>query len=164
MNRAYIKSLSFEELKELAAVVNNELYLKNPENIAQREREDKFYAAQRAKDAEKKRINELMHARLKKILTPGMRLKLKGCKDGAGLREFIRWDGEHLVCWKIRRRHIIGADRKAMVKDENTNIVTTHMPDKVVKVFAPTAELSAATIRTTPPSILASFIEKVLPA
>lgn len=152
MNRAYIKSLSFEELKELSAVVNGELYLKNPENIAQREREDKFYAAQRAKNAEKKRINDHMCKELKKILVPGMRLRMKGCKDGAGLREFIRWDNDHLVCWKIfvRRQWVKTGMGDAGHYDTfktKTNFVTTHMPDKVMMVFTPTGDIPASQLR-----------------
>lgn len=76
------------------------------------------------------KTNRLVTA-LKKVLKPGVTLKMKGCKDGAGIREFIRWDNSNnLVCWQIRRRRLPRG-----WEDTKTNQVTTHMPDKVQEIY-----------------------------
>jgi hypothetical protein len=72
---------------------------------------------------------------LKDHLQPGMKLKMKGCRDGHGLRQFIRWDRYgNLVCWQINigRKWTRGYIK---VPEEVGTQVTTHMPDKVVKVW-----------------------------
>lgn len=146
MNTAFIKALSVDQLKELATVVNNELHAKNPENIARQKQEQKWAVERMIKNTIKRTVNERMRDNLKKILVPGTRLKMKGCKDGHGLREFIKWDENgNLVCWQIvRRRRFVGRPSGGILTDnEATNVVTTHMPDKVSKVFTSNGEVTA---------------------
>jgi hypothetical protein len=106
---------------------------------------DRAHAEQLKRDAEWKREQEVEEAKqegivakLKSILKPGMRLKMKGCKDRKGIREFIRWDVcNNLVCWQIcQRMSYIGGDYRYPRREEwNSNIVTTHMPNKVQEIY-----------------------------
>ena len=57
-----------------------------------------------------------------KNLKQGMVLHVKGAKDGRGMREFIDWDGDLLLCWQLNQ------------DGNRTTCVTTHMPDKVIWV------------------------------
>lgn len=81
-------------------------------------------------------LNDALVAKLKRVITPGMRLKMKGCKDGNGIREFIRWEKDNLVCWQLKNTyefdHSTGKTEKIW---KNTNQVTTHMADKVAKLY-----------------------------
>jgi hypothetical protein len=86
-------------------------------------------------------------AKLSAVIKPGTRLKMKGCKDRLGLREFIRWDGSNLVCWQIRRQLIYSRDFKTQkVEEFNTNQVTTHMPDKVQEIYVDGTALKVKSI------------------
>lgn len=133
-----IRRLDYENLKTLLPIVQAELDRKNPETIERDRRMNAFWAEQKRKNEEKEKARELSYQTLKRVLAPGMLLKMKGCKDGKGLREFIRWDGENLVCWQIvvRRSWVNGAGAMQRV---NTNIVTTHMADKVSAIFGNTS-------------------------
>ena len=135
-----VRGLNYESLKALLPIVQSELDRKNPENIQRQREEEKFWAKYREKRAEKDNALNLAHQSLKRVLIPGTRLKMRGCKDGQGLREFIRWDGQNLVCWQIivrRRWRYIGMGNvgEYVIGYENTNTVTTHMPDKVSGVY-----------------------------
>jgi hypothetical protein len=108
----------------------------DPVRIAQQNE----YAARRAElyrqDQIKKdnvsRIANYLKNELK--LKEGTVLKMRGCKDGFGLREFIRWD-EHgnLVCWQLlsNRNRLNKHHQLFSPNYDRSNQVTTHMPDKV---------------------------------
>jgi hypothetical protein len=133
----FIKSLPYEELQLLSALVNGELHQKNPETIAENKRLGEYFTEQMRKEAAQEILCKKVIAALKNILKPGMRLKMIGCKDGRGIREFIRWDDDNLVCWQLRcyrqwhRKSIDPEDGEYRDMETKTNQVTTHMPDKV---------------------------------
>lgn len=130
-----VRSLGYYSLKELLPIVQAELDRKNPENI-ERDRKMNEYWKQREQEAkEHKKFVDNLIATLKPQLKPGMLLKMRGCKDGTGLREFIRWDGENLVCWQIKQIPHRGPNGME-IRLENANIVTTHMADKVAGVYS----------------------------
>jgi hypothetical protein len=135
MNTSFVKNLSYEELKELLSVVNNELSAKNPDTIEANRRMAEYYAERKRMEAIRVKHTKQVVPALKKVLVAGTRLKMNGCKDGAGIREFIRWHDDTLVCWQISRRTIINRARLAETIERNTNVVTTHMPDKVARVW-----------------------------
>jgi hypothetical protein len=62
---------------------------------------------------------------------------MSGCRDGKGIREFIRWDSnDNLICWQIRLCHQwvktgMGGCGEYRTVETKTNQVTTHMPDKI---------------------------------
>jgi len=126
--------LNESQLNELSQWCRNEA-----ENLRWKE----SLAEQAAREAQWKREREEAEAKenalvekLQKVVKPGVRLKMKGCKDGLGLREFIRWDGSSLVCWQLKRQVTWARDYKSKkVEEINTNIVTTHMPDKVQEIY-----------------------------
>lgn len=130
-----LRDAAHDELLALAEWCRSESVNRDPAVIAQnklaKDRWTKYQAEQDRKDAE----NRALVVKLKKFLKPGMKLKMKGCKDGLGLREFIRWDErDNLVCWQIqvlRQRVANGYSRS----EERTNQVTTHMADKVQRIY-----------------------------
>ena len=132
-----LRNLAHDELKQLADWCNSEARKKDPVYLAEQAQQAKWEAERQAKyAAEAAHLNRVAKA-LKALLKPGMMLKMKGCKDGLGLREFIRWDeNENLVCWQLRREKEYRPNSKsAFWVQERTNQVTTHMPDKVTRVF-----------------------------
>jgi hypothetical protein len=133
-----LNNLSFTQLKELLSAVEKMVQKKDPANIAREAAEKKY-------DAERTRMYVIRETRqdkilkfLKTTLVPGQRLKMSGCKDGKGIREFIKWDeNNNLVCWQIAitdqwMKAGFGDMGKYVRREVNTNTVTTHMPDKVV--------------------------------
>jgi len=131
-----IRGLDYLTLKTILPVVETELDRKNPETIERDRKMNDYWAARKKEQEYRDNALDLAYQSLKRVLIPGTRLKMRGCKDGQGLREFIRWDGQNLVCWQIKYRR--SWDRVAKRWDEefvNTNIVTTHMPDKVSGVY-----------------------------
>lgn len=137
-----VRGLDYENLKTLLPIVQAELDRKNPENIERDRRMNAFFAEQKRKNEEKEKNRDLFYQSLKRVLAPGMLIKMKGCKDGQGLREFIRWDGEYLVCWQIKmQRQRQGGGRGNYITQQiNTNVVTTHMADKVSGVYGKTSK------------------------
>ena len=137
MDTSFVKNLSYKELQKLLSVVQVELGLKNPESIELVRKANEYWKQQEQKAKEKENACDLAVEALWK-LSPGTLLKMRGCKDGTGLREFIRWDKDgFLVCWQIKLRRVNGARGQAPTFDfYNTNIVTTHMADKVAGVYS----------------------------
>ncbi len=130
-----LKNATTEELRELAQWCLTEADNRDPVKIALRAEQkavwDKYYKDQEAKANHR----NVMEDALRKLLKPGMRLKMKGCKDGYGVREFIRWDGKNIVCWQIEK-HALGYVNKRWEYDwQRGNTVTTHMADKVQGIF-----------------------------
>ena len=131
-----LRNLAHDELKQLADWCNSEARKKDPVYLAEQAQQAKWEAERQAKyAAEAAHLNRVAKA-LKALLKPGMMLKMKGCKDGLGLREFIRWEDDNLVCWQLSRRREWNPNTKLFTyKEERTNQVTTHMADKVSRVF-----------------------------
>lgn len=115
-----LEMLNQDQLFELSSWCNNRARELEFERMRaeQIEREAKW----KLQWEEEKAQTAALVSKLKKFIEPGTRLKMKGCRDRSGVREFIRWDGNNLVCWQI-------------LSGERTDCVTTHMPDKVTKVF-----------------------------
>ena len=133
-----LREFAHDELITLANWCQSEAVKRDPARIAEQKALDAFWAERNRKEAEKNVQYQKVLKALIKMLKPGMRLKMKGCKDGKGIREFIRWDdNDNLVCWQIiRRTSYTGGNRyKPVVEQFNTNIVTTHMPDKVQEIY-----------------------------
>jgi hypothetical protein len=131
-----LRDLAHDELLNLANWCQSEATKKDPVKLAYekqlQESMTKYQAEQDRKNAEE----QALVVKLKAFIKPVMRLKMKGCKDGAGLREFIRWDGNNLVCWQIKRiRRGWSSAGTSKVEEINTNFVTTHMADKVQRIF-----------------------------
>ena len=85
------------------------------------------------KASEKKKADQTasLVSKLKKVLKPGMWIKMKGCKDGLGLREFIQWtDHDDLLCWQLYRSSSVKGDIFS-----RTSYTTVHMPDKVTGIY-----------------------------
>lgn len=113
--------LNEDQLEELAGWCKNRAAEVGWERI-QRESAERDARWKRERE-EKEAKEKALVIKLKKVVKPGTRLKMKGCRDSEGIREFINWDHNNsLVCWQLYR-------------GERTNQVTTHMPDKVQKVF-----------------------------
>ena len=95
-------------------------------NVAERKSIDARWKADRIKNERKKELEKdrapRVEAWLRKNLKQGMVLHVKGAKDGRGMREFIDWDGDLLLCWQLNQ------------DGNRTTCVTTHMPDKVIWV------------------------------
>lgn len=135
-----LRIASRDELHEIQSWIATELNNRDPSVIAERKRIEDFEAA-------RKLLETLTTVRSLKILTaleralkPGMRLKMNGCKDGLGLREFIKWDKGNIVCWQIRRTrkwNQTGRRENGIFTyvEEKTNQVTTHMANKVARVY-----------------------------
>ena len=131
-----LPNLSTAELTSLRHDIDAELANRDPAVIAQREAAKKWQEEYAQRRKEKQARNEKAKEVLMRYIQPGTMLKMTGCKDGAGLREFIRWDGDNLVCWQIANRRQwkktgMGSEGHYVNSYTNTNIVTTHMPDKV---------------------------------
>jgi hypothetical protein len=101
------------------------------------ERDAKWKREREEAEAEEKALV----AKLQKVIKPGTRLKMKGCKDGHGLREFIEWEGNNLVCWQISRSVVGGC-----LNVTRNKIVTTHMPDKVQEIYVDGTALKVKSI------------------
>lgn len=133
MDTSFLKNLSFNELTDLLREAEQVAREKNPDNIRLAKRQAEEWAKQKREDELHEQKILRIVCRLKSFLKPGMLLKMKGCKDGKGLREFIKWDShDNLVCWQISisRQWSPKAD-KFLSREVNTNVVTTHMADKV---------------------------------
>jgi len=118
-----VEDLSYAELTELLAVVQGWLWKKNPTYIAQQSQYAAITEKRRQEALDREAHMVLVVGALQGNLEPGMILKMKGCKDGSGIREFIRWQDNNLVCWQIKRGGV------------RTNQVTVHMADKVTQVW-----------------------------
>lgn len=132
-----VEQLTFAELTKLIVVVQNEIHKKDPRIIAQRKQQEEWDAERERVDAIKEAYSEKVETYLRGVLKPGMKLKMKGCKDGKGIREFIKWDdNDNLVCWQIvlKRQYNQTGRREGgifSITETKTNQVTTHMADKV---------------------------------
>jgi hypothetical protein len=132
-----LEQLTYSQMVSLEAHWKRIKDSKDPVNVAYAKQREKLMAEHQKKTDLRNESLERIVFCLKPILKPGMRLKMKGCKDGKGLREFIKWDeNDNLVCWQIivaRKRIINGAGvvGQVCIAEEKTNIVTTHMPDKI---------------------------------
>lgn len=130
-----LRDFAHDELLTLAKWCQSEATKKDPVKLAYEkalaESMVKYQAEQDRKNAEERALV----VKLKRFLKPGMKLKMRGCKDGLGLREFIKWDqNDNLVCWQLqvtRQRVANGYSRF----EERTNQVTTHMANKVSRIF-----------------------------
>ena len=89
---------------------------------------------------------KLIVKKLREVIKPGMILKMKGCKDGFGLRKFIQWDDKgNLICWQLRKQVIKKPGHFSSVTVK-TNQITQHMPDKVTKMWIDGKEVSLKSI------------------
>ena len=133
-----LQEAAHDELQALAEWCRSEAVKRDPVRLKEQEEAAKRIAAYRQEQAEKAdKLNRIV-AGLKTFLKPGMKLKMRGCKDGSGIREFIKWDGDYLVCWQIsrQRRYIQeGMGGRWVTEETKTNQVTTHMADKVARIF-----------------------------
>jgi hypothetical protein len=134
-----ISQLSFIELKELHDAVGVAMRTKDPAYIAEQKRFAEILAKRQKEGEAHEEKMERIIPQLKTILKPGMRLKMKGCKDGKGIREFIKWDdNDHLVCWQVSLiREWNSVKQVFKVREVKTNFVTTHMPDKIQMIQCP---------------------------
>jgi len=130
-----LREFAHDELITLANWCQSEAVKRDPARIAE-QKAMAVWREKRDREAEAKDLHyQKVLTALIKLLKPGMMLKMKGCKDGVGIREFIRWDdNDNLVCWQILRRR--SWNGKVAVYDQGrTNQVTTHMADKVSRVY-----------------------------
>ena len=118
-----LANLSYEELLAVNEHLSALLYAKNPEILAENKRRAEIEAERQAEEAKRDAYEKKVITALSQQLKPGTMLKMKGCRDRSGIREFTHWgeDGT-LICWQIK-------------KGVRSNQVTTHMPDKVVSVL-----------------------------
>ena len=135
-----LKLLTREELLEVEEWSRNKAHDLDPEVISDRAQQAAYWAEREREGKIKEAHNKKVLKVLKKVLVPGTVLKMNGCKDGTGLREFIRWDEhDNLVCWQIQRSRQwkktgMGDKGEFIYVETKTNQVTTHMPDKVARV------------------------------
>lgn len=135
MDHSFLQSLSYSELCALVKSARRERDNKNPELIALRELQAKHDRERDMKEVKLEQERKAAEERLRAIVRPGDFLRVRGCRDGQGVREFIGWDNENrLVCWKIEFRK----DWKTRTAQHTrTNFTTTHYADKVVCVINP---------------------------
>jgi hypothetical protein len=128
----HLGDLNYEQVEALLRWCNNALRQGGPLEAEQYKKQEKIWAANMRKNERQKQLEAERAPRvlrwLKTNLNVGAILHVKGAKDGRGLREFIRFDGDNLVCWKLAER------QRNDVKPERTTYCTTHMPDKVIWV------------------------------
>jgi len=100
-----LREFAHDELITLANWCQSEAVKRDPARIAE-QKAMAVWREKRDREAEAKDLHyQKVLTALIKLLKPGMMLKMKGCKDGVGIREFIRWDdNDNLVCWQILRR------------------------------------------------------------
>jgi len=143
-----LRDLAHDELLNLAKWCQSEATKKDPVKLAYEkamaESMAKYQAEQNRKDAEERALV----VRLKAFIKPGMKLKMQGCKDGMGLREFISWDtNDNLVCWQLQRVRRLDANYRLIGWEETkTNQVTTHMANKVQRIFVDGTALQVKSI------------------
>jgi len=130
-----LRDFAHDELLILAKWCQSEATKKDPVKLAYEKQMQESMAKYQAEQDRKNAENRVLIVKLKRFLKPGMTLKMRGCKDGQGIREFISWDtNDNLVCWQIkvvRQRVANGYSRS----EERTNQVTTHMANKVSRIF-----------------------------
>lgn len=124
---ARLGSLDFGHVQALANWCDRSLSDPNSAiNVAERKSIDARWKANRIKNERQRKLENdrapRVEAWLRKNLETGMVLHVKGAKDGRGMREFIDWDGDLLLCWQLNQ------------DGNRTTCVTTHMPDKVIWV------------------------------
>jgi hypothetical protein len=128
-NTQILESLSREELVEVGEWCAIRAKNLDPVLIAERKKMSEYWDARKRQGEIKEAHDKKVLAALKPLLVPGMRLKMRGCKDGKGYREFIRWDErDNLVCWQLQKNFSVRGEIT------RTNQVTTHYPDKVMYV------------------------------
>lgn len=132
-----LRDATHDKLLSLANWCQSEARLRDPVYLAEEARLDEFYKKQKEKAEVAAVRSDRIVVALKKLLKPGARIKMKGCKDRTGLREFIRWEGDNLVCWQILRRvrYVGGNCNNRVVEESHTNQVTTHVADKVQEIY-----------------------------
>ena len=132
-----LRDFAHDELVALANWCQSEATARDPRRLAEIAAHEKWLENRRMEEeAYELKLNRLVTG-LKTFLKPGMKLKMRGCKDGTGLREFISWDtSNNLVCWQLQRVRRLDANYRLIGWEETkTNQVTTHMPDKVARIF-----------------------------
>lgn len=126
-----LEELSFTELQKVLRIASDLAHAKNPETIEYNKKMIAIRAERDRNAAVENARNDAILEKLRLVLKPGMRLKMKGCKDGVGLREFIEFGkNNHLVCWQLLRRRTWNG-KVAVYDVARSNQVTTHMPNKV---------------------------------
>lgn len=126
-----LEQLSFSELQKILRIASDLAHAKNPETIEYNKKMIAIRAERDRTAAVENARNAAILEKLRLALKPGMRLKMKGCKDRVGFREFIKFDeNDNLVCWQILRRRTWN-DKVAVYDVARSNQVTTHMPNKV---------------------------------
>lgn len=125
---------TYAELLDLAVWCQSAANRKDPVRLREEAAHEAWLEDRRKAQEEKQAEDDRILIALKTTLKPGMKLKMKGCKDGSGIREFIRFDGGNLVCWqiKVQRQRIANGYYRS---EERTNQVTTHMADKVQEIY-----------------------------
>lgn len=133
--REATKNFTTAQLADLASWAHIEGRNRDPQVIAERKIQEEFWRKREEEGKVKEEHNAKVYRVLQKLLKPGTKLKMRGCKDGSGIREFIKWDeNDNLVCWQIVRRRVFTKGAVSFT-EEKTNQVTTHMPDKVSRIF-----------------------------
>lgn len=132
-----LRGATHDKLLVLADWCRSEATKRDPSRLKELADLAKWQEQRRLKLIEEENNANRLVASLKAFLKPGMKLKMRGCKDGTGIREFIKWDGNSLVCWQIirRRSFVAGNPRAPRVEEFNTNQVTTHMANKVQEIY-----------------------------
>ena len=131
-----LNNFSHVELLTLADWCKAESSRRDPVKIALDKQLAESFAKYQAEQDRKNAEERAWVVKLKAFIKPGMKLKMMGCKDGLGLREFIKWENDQLVCWQIKRvRRGWQSAGTSVVEEINTNFVTTHMANKVSRIF-----------------------------
>lgn len=130
-----LRDATHDKLLVLADWCQSEATKRDPVKIAYEKKMAESLAKYQAEVDRESAEERALIVKLKKFIKPGMKLKMRGCKDGTGIREFISWDtNDNLVCWQIslQRQRIANGYYRS---EERTNQVTTHMANKVQQIF-----------------------------
>lgn len=143
-----LKDIGYEDAMAVKAWLNDKtsfggsLWNEYQEDLAEKRRQSEI----RSKEEAKKKSNLLpkIERWLDNNARVGMRFKMKGCKDGSGIRELLTVDfknrGTHdqltLECRQVfpENRRWQGVGRVFKTIPERLGQVTQHMSDKVVNV------------------------------
>lgn len=133
-----LADLSYADVNQLAAWCREAVAYDSPRHKTEQDRWRKQAEAAEAKrraQAAPKAAKEAAKLRwLLDNLKEGNILKMVGCRDGHGYREFIRWTpNNNLVCWQMEAERSRG-NYKVFVPASRGILVTTHMADKVSKI------------------------------
>lgn len=129
-----LRDVTHDKLLELTNWCQSEATKRDPVKIAFEKALAESMVKYQAEQDQREDEDRALVVKLKRLLKPGMKLKMRGCKDGLGLREFIKWENDHLMCWQIIRGRR-GVPGHIVTFENKTNQVTTHMPNKVQEIY-----------------------------